>query len=163
MKYVICHSNYDVLNKNGYMLNGVGDVSVKDFLRQMSELKAEGLTNDVDFRTSGEIPLAEADAFIFVDMPNPTDGYFLSAMETGKPLFLLVWESAIINPRNTIKKYTAFIPKTVKATKNISVSAVKNVQYFLKNSVQTLKKLSKNIDRRTAKSIRSLTKRRQRR
>lgn len=65
--------------------------------------------------------------------------------------------------RNTIKKYTAFIPKTVKATKNISTSAVKNVQYFLKSSVQTLKNLSKNIDKRTAKTIRSLTKRRQRR
>ena len=63
---------------------------------------------------------------------------------------------------NTIKKYTAFIPKTTKVAKNTTLRTVKNAQYFLKGSIQTLKGLTKNIDKRIAKSIHSLTKRRRR-
>lgn len=101
MKHVVCHSNYDVLNENGNMLNGVGNVSVKDFLKQMSELKRHGLENDIVFKTSDEISVHDADAFIFVDMPEVDNIYLRSAISTGKPIFLLVWESGIINPKNS--------------------------------------------------------------
>jgi hypothetical protein len=101
MKNVVCHSNYAVLNKNGNMLNGVGNVSVKDFLNQMAELKRHGLKKDIVFKTSDEISVADGDAFIFVDMPEIDSDYFKSAISTGKPMFLLAWESGIINARNS--------------------------------------------------------------
>ncbi len=101
MKNIVCHSNYDVLNQNGNMLNGVGNVSVKDFLHQMAVLKKKGLETEISFKTSDEINASEADAFIFVDMPEINSNYLKSAISTGKPIFLLAWESGIINPRNS--------------------------------------------------------------
>jgi hypothetical protein len=60
--------------------------------------------------------------------------------------------------KNKIMKYTAFAPKTIKATKNVGRKSIKKIKYFLNNTTKTFKKLSKSIDKTTAKSIRSLTK-----
>jgi hypothetical protein len=61
-----------------------------------------------------------------------------------------------------IKKYTAFVPKTLRASKNVGKAAVKKINYFLRNTAKKLKKTTTMLDKRTAKSIRSLTKRRRR-
>jgi hypothetical protein len=61
-----------------------------------------------------------------------------------------------------LKKYTAFVPKTLKATKNVGKSTIKKINYFLNNTAKTIKKTTKMLDKRAAKSIRSLTKRRRR-
>jgi hypothetical protein len=68
------------------------------------------------------------------------------------------------NKRSTIKirNYTAFIPKTMKATRRFGNAAVNRIGYFLKNSVLTLKKTTKRLDKRVARSIGSLTKKRSR-
>lgn len=58
-----------------------------------------------------------------------------------------------------LAKYTVFVPKTVRATKRVGKNTIKGVKYFLKNSVTTLKKLGKNMDKRVAKSLSSLTRR----
>ncbi len=63
---------------------------------------------------------------------------------------------------NKIKKYTAFVPKTVRATKVLGRSMVNKMNYFLKKTKMTVKNTTKYIDRKTAKSIRSLTKRKSR-
>jgi len=101
MKCVATHSNYDILNKHGNMFNGVCNVSVKDFVKQMFELKKLGLENELRFATSDEVNTHHADAFLFVDMPEVNNSYLNKAISTGKPLFLLAWESEIINPRNS--------------------------------------------------------------
>jgi hypothetical protein len=67
------------------------------------------------------------------------------------------------NTKNRILKYTAFVPKTLKATRNAGKNVIKRLDYFLRNSVNTLKNTTKAIDRRTAKTIRSFTKKRSRR
>ncbi len=59
-----------------------------------------------------------------------------------------------------ILKYTAFVPKTMKATKNVGKKVVSGLNYFLNKSTKTLKNTTKMIDRRAAKTIRSMTKRR---
>lgn len=105
MKYVACHSNYGVLNENGNMFNGVGNVSVKDFLKQMSGLKKQGLNNDISFLTSDEISVHDAHAFMFIDTPEANNAYFRKAISTGKPIFLLAWESGIINEKNTDSRF----------------------------------------------------------
>ena len=61
-----------------------------------------------------------------------------------------------------LKKYTAFVPKTLKATKNIGKSTMKKFNYFLSNTARTLKTTTKMLDKRAAKSIHSLTKKRRR-
>lgn len=64
--------------------------------------------------------------------------------------------------QSQIKKYTAFVPKTLRASKNVGKTAAKKINYFLRNTAKKIKKTAKMLDRRTAKSIRSLTKRRRR-
>jgi hypothetical protein len=61
-----------------------------------------------------------------------------------------------------LKRYTAFIPKTLKATKAVGNSVVKKINYFLNSTAKTIKKTTRIIDKKTAKSIKSLTKRRSR-
>lgn len=97
---IIIHSNYSILNLNGNMLNNVGDISVKDFLDQMAALKNAGKKIGITFKTSKEERSIEPDGYLFVDMPESNDDYFSRAVTSGKPLFLLVWESGIVNPRN---------------------------------------------------------------
>jgi hypothetical protein len=62
--------------------------------------------------------------------------------------------------KNRINKYTAFVPKTMKATKSVGTAVIKKLNYFLSTAVNTVKNKSKLIDKKTAKSIRSFTKRR---
>jgi hypothetical protein len=64
--------------------------------------------------------------------------------------------------QSQIKKYTAFVPKTLRASKNVGKAAAKKINYFLRNTAKKIKKTANMLDKRTAKSIRSLTKRRQR-
>lgn len=62
--------------------------------------------------------------------------------------------------KSQIKRYTVLVPKTLKATKAIGNSVVKKLNYFLNNTVKSIRKTTKMIDKKTAKSIRSFTKRR---
>jgi hypothetical protein len=62
----------------------------------------------------------------------------------------------------SLKKYTALAPKTLKASKAIGSTVVKKINYFLCSAAKTVRKTTKMIDRKTAKSIRSFTKRRSR-
>lgn len=64
--------------------------------------------------------------------------------------------------KGSLKRYTAFVPRTLKATKSVGTSVVKKINYFLNNTVKTIKKTTRMLDRKTAKSIHSLTKRRSR-
>lgn len=59
-----------------------------------------------------------------------------------------------------ILKYTAFVPRTMSATKSLGTTALKKINYFFTNSTRKLKKSTKNLDKKTAKAIRSLTRRR---
>jgi len=62
--------------------------------------------------------------------------------------------------RKGIKRYTVLVPKTVKATTNLGKNAIKGINSFfvrLTNKVQSAKN---TIDKKTAKMIRSITKKR---
>jgi hypothetical protein len=62
-----------------------------------------------------------------------------------------------------IKRYTAVVPKTMRATKAVGTAVVNKINYFLSATRKTIKNTAKAIDRKTAKSIRTFTKRRIRR
>jgi hypothetical protein len=61
-----------------------------------------------------------------------------------------------------LKKYTAFIPKTLKATRNLKSGTVKRFKYFLKKGSTTIKNTAKFLNQQTAKTLRSLSMRRMR-
>ena len=60
----------------------------------------------------------------------------------------------------SIKRCTELAPKTLKVTKSMSNVFIKKITYFLNKTIKTLKNTSKAIDKKTAKTIRSITKRR---
>jgi hypothetical protein len=57
-----------------------------------------------------------------------------------------------------IRKYTAYAPKTLKATKKLGTNAMIKLKYFFKKGMTTIKNTTKRLDRKTSKSIASLTK-----
>ncbi len=65
-----------------------------------------------------------------------------------------------VRVKSQIKRYTAFVPKTLKASKNVGKAAIQKLNYFLRNATRKVRKTTKMIDSRTAKTLRSLTKRR---
>ena len=62
--------------------------------------------------------------------------------------------------KSKIRNYTAVVPKTIKATRGFGTATVRKMDYFLKNVVSTLRKTAKRLDKRVAKTIGSLTKKR---
>jgi hypothetical protein len=70
---------------------------------------------------------------------------------------------SIKKSNNQITKYTAFIPKTLRATKNVGKFTIKKINLFLRRTTNTVKRTTKMLNRGTAKSIRSLTKKHSRR
>lgn len=64
--------------------------------------------------------------------------------------------------KNKITQYTAFIPKTLKATKSVGKSVMNKIEYIFNNTTKKIRKSTKLINMRTAKSIRALTKKRRR-
>jgi hypothetical protein len=65
--------------------------------------------------------------------------------------------------KSQIKQYTAFVPKTMKATKTAGNTIMKKINYFFTNTTKTLKRRAKMLDKQTAKTIGSLTRRQTRR
>jgi hypothetical protein len=59
-----------------------------------------------------------------------------------------------------ISQVTALIPKTVKATKNVTLKVIKTGYSIFNTTKKSLKNLSRGIDKHTAKTIHSLYKRR---
>jgi hypothetical protein len=64
------------------------------------------------------------------------------------------------NTKIKIKKYTAFVPKTIKATKKTGSIIIRSINNFLTSGVKSAKRATKYMDQRVAKSIRSITKKR---
>jgi hypothetical protein len=60
--------------------------------------------------------------------------------------------------KRRITKYTAFMPKTLKAAKKTRHTFIKKIDCFLKNTTKRIKKIPNTINKRTVKSIRFLTK-----
>jgi len=55
------------------------------------------------------------------------------------------------------KKYTALVPKTLKATKNMGKTTVKRVRFFLQSTMKHIKNAAKMVNSKTADTIKYLT------
>jgi hypothetical protein len=58
------------------------------------------------------------------------------------------------------KPYTAFIPKTIAASKSVSIKALDTINSFFNKTKKTIKNMTRRIDRKTAKKLRSFTRKR---
>ena len=62
--------------------------------------------------------------------------------------------------RRGIRKYTAFVPNTVRATTNVGKRVLRGATSVLNGAVRVARTSVKAVNRTTAKAIRSLTLRR---
>lgn len=96
---VYVHSCYEVLNKNSNLFNMVGDVTVYDFLFMMKSFRSYAGENNIELISGDKIKAKDCDAILLIDAPAQIDD-FQYFFRLNIPLFLLVWESPIINKRN---------------------------------------------------------------
>jgi hypothetical protein len=59
-----------------------------------------------------------------------------------------------------IKKYTAFAPKTLRATRRLGSNVLSRLNSFFNSAANTLKTSVKRVDRKVSRSIRFFTKKR---
>ena len=64
--------------------------------------------------------------------------------------------------KKTMKRYTAFVPKTLHATQDLTKKTARHVTYFLSHLTKTMKRNAKKIDKKVASTIRSIGKKRSR-
>jgi len=63
--------------------------------------------------------------------------------------------------RKSVFRYTArIVPSTLKATKNVGKFAIKKLNSIFISAAKSVKQVAKRIDRGTARTIRSITRRR---
>jgi hypothetical protein len=65
-----------------------------------------------------------------------------------------------IMSKNKLSRYTAIIPRTTKATKSVGKYTIKKSKVFFKTIKQSMKRFGNMLNRNTAKTIHSITKRR---
>jgi hypothetical protein len=65
-------------------------------------------------------------------------------------------------PRSTVKKslkrYTAMVPRTFRATTNLGKKAINGITFFLNRTTRAVKKTTQLMDKKTANTIRSFGK-----
>jgi hypothetical protein len=63
--------------------------------------------------------------------------------------------------KKSVLRYTArIVPKTLKATKNVSKFALKKLNSIFISAANSVKRVAKTINRSTSRTIRSITRRR---
>lgn len=82
------------------MLRGVGHKSVSDFLHQMLRFTEIARSKGLHLVSSEKFLAESVDGFLFIDCPEPDDSFFVGALQSKKPLILIVWESDLINSNN---------------------------------------------------------------
>jgi len=100
IKRIMVHNYYQILNNNNNMFSGIGNATIKSFLEQMDALSKYGKEHLLDFKSSSVFSIDESDAILFIDYPKVNDKILDVAIKSKKPIFLLVWESGIVNERN---------------------------------------------------------------
>lgn len=94
------HNIYEELNRENRLFElrdaAIGD----DLLLPFTELRQRAAARDIVVATTAVLPPGETDAYVFVDMPDPFCRAFRQAVDSGKPLYLLVLESRLVRPQN---------------------------------------------------------------
>ena len=104
-------SFHEVLNKNNFMLEHANASVGDDLLLPVVELGKYLSANNIKAATLDVLEPGQIDAYLFIDMPDKTNCHFQSALDSGKPLYLLIVESPMIRPENYDINNHAFFRK----------------------------------------------------
>ena len=99
---IVFHSFYNQYNKDNLLFAKSNAEIGDDLLSPFLSIADKALLKKQKVCTSDNINWEEADAIVFVELPKKTDTFFIEAIKSGKPLYLITLESPIIMPENYI-------------------------------------------------------------
>ena len=108
------------------MLRGVGHKTVSDFLHQMFRLTEISMSKGLRFISSENYSIESIDGFLFIDCPDPNDLFYIKALHSKKPLFLMVWESDLVNLNN----HNGYMQDSFDLVFTYDDSIVDNMKFF---------------------------------
>lgn len=106
MKRILGDCFYDIQNHNNNIFNGIGHPTIVDLLDQMLALRKALENFGYIIATRSLLSPSDADAFFFIDSPRESSPLFQYAISSGKPIFVYLWESPLIDDRrDSLYKY----------------------------------------------------------
>lgn len=97
---ILFHNYYEELNKNNCPFEQRNAVIGDDLLRPFQVLKEHAAKQGMTVGTKSVVSLEQADAIVFVDLPDMSRPHVQEMINSGKPLYLIVFESPLIRPVN---------------------------------------------------------------
>ena len=126
MKTIAFCNFHDFLNRDNFMFEHADSLIGDDLLRPFLELKKYALKQNVRVATVDVVEVADADAVVFVDMPDTDNPYFTACLAKKIPIYLIMLESKIVRKNN-------YVPDNHRCFTKIFTyddSLVDNVKYF---------------------------------
>lgn len=97
---ILFHNYYEELNANNRLFDQTNVSIGDDLLRPFNFLKEQAAKQGISVGTRAIISLDQADAIVFIDLPNTSLLHVRQMIDSGKPLFLIVLESILVRPVN---------------------------------------------------------------
>lgn len=94
------HNLYDELNTNDFMFKNHNASIGDNLLSPLIHLKEYASMHNIHIGTTDTISPEDADAIVFIDMPDCENQMFKRAIDTSKPMYLLALESPLIRPQS---------------------------------------------------------------
>lgn len=94
------HNLYQELNRDNRLFEDNNAAIGDDLLLPFSELKRIAEKRGITVATIPTFVPYAIDAYVFIDMPDPSSPPFRKALASNKPLYLIILESPLIRPQN---------------------------------------------------------------
>lgn len=95
---ILFHNYYEDHNYNNNLFEQRNAVIGDDLLFPFHVLKKIAASENVTVGTSSVISLEKADAIVFIDLPDTSRQHVRRMINSGKPLYLIVFESILVRP-----------------------------------------------------------------
>ena len=100
MKFIAFYNINEELNKDNLMFESPNAPIGDELLRPMIELKKYARSLGIEVATIEACDTAKADAFVFMDMPSNHNKYLQLAIDSHKPMYLILFECEVVKKDN---------------------------------------------------------------
>jgi alpha(1,3/1,4) fucosyltransferase len=135
---------YEILNKDNFLFENdnvsIGDNLMSPFLRMNEYAK----NNNIELGTIDKIPIFDSDVIVFVDCPNKNKKILMNAIRLKKPLYLIIFETSMINYESHNKENHKFFKK-IFTWSDVLIKENPNKYIKINFSYDIPKKINKNL------------------
>lgn len=97
---ILFHNYYEELNNDNRLFEQDNAVIGDNLLRPFQVLREQALSQGVTVGTRAVIPIEKANAIVFIDLPDTSRTHVQQMINSGIPLYLIVFESILVRPVN---------------------------------------------------------------